>query len=274
MSEAKQVCTLEAVIVGQELAEEMRLRLINVERLVKRLLIDKVSLNTSELESVIGNNNDQKYGPRTFAQHGDDIIILNLFNMIGISHPSYIDVGAHHPFNISNTGLLYLRGCRGVNVEANPNLIKAFHTQRPEDTNLNVGISEGSGELTFYMFDDRSGLNTFSEDQARRIEEGTLFRVQKTIQIPVMTISEVLDKHRKGVFPDLLSLDVEGLDLQIIKSISFDKSAPKLICVEANSSEQARAMADFLKTKAYKLVFRAAENLFFLRDDLTSALNI
>jgi hypothetical protein len=82
---------------------------------------------------IYGGHRDQKWGPTSYAQHGDDFQILNLFNLLGIDRPTYIDLGAHHPETISNTKLLYDRGSRGINVEANPNLFKAFESQRLGD---------------------------------------------------------------------------------------------------------------------------------------------
>jgi hypothetical protein len=55
----------------------------------------------------------QWYGGRTYAQHGDDLAIINLFNCLRIRQPSYLDIGAHHPFHLSNTALLYQRGSAG-----------------------------------------------------------------------------------------------------------------------------------------------------------------
>lgn len=57
---------------------------------------------------------------------------------MGIKKPSYIDIGAHHPYEISNTAIFYMNGCRGVNVEANPNLIDEFYKERPDDIKQGV----------------------------------------------------------------------------------------------------------------------------------------
>ena len=67
---------------------------------------------------------DQAFGPLTYAQFGEDLILANAFALRGIEKPSFLDIGAHHPVHCSNTALLYARGARGVCVEANPNLIK------------------------------------------------------------------------------------------------------------------------------------------------------
>jgi hypothetical protein len=56
----------------------------------------------------------------------------------------------------------------------------------------------------------------------------------KSIQkINLTTIENILNQYCNNVFPDFLNLDVEGLDFEILKSIDFSKSLPKVICVEA-----------------------------------------
>ena len=90
-------------------------------------------------------------------------MIINIFNNLGIEKFTYLDIGAHHPYNISNTALLYKYGYHGINVEANPNLIEAFFRERPLDKNVNVGIGTKSGEMPFYMIDGFSGRNSFDK---------------------------------------------------------------------------------------------------------------
>jgi len=70
---------------------------------------------------------DQWFGGRTYAQHGDDLAVLNIFKRLGIEKPSYLDVGAYHPFDLSNTALLYERGSRGIVVEPNMALGNAIN---------------------------------------------------------------------------------------------------------------------------------------------------
>ena len=54
-----------------------------------------------------------------------------------------------------------------------------------------------------------------------------------------------------------MSIDVEGMDFQILKSIDFTTSAPKVICVEAadyspvGAGMRRHEMIDFLVSKGY-----------------------
>jgi FkbM family methyltransferase len=226
--------------------------------------------NISEHEAIIGHS-DQAFGAISYAQHGDDFITLNLFNNIGITKPSYLDIGAHHPYNISNTALLYRRGCRGVNVEANPNLITAFEHARPEDINLNLGVSDKRGKMTFYMIDDFSGRNTFDKKVAEEfITAHPEFSIQSEIAIETVTVNDIVRDYCNGQFPDFLTIDVEGLDNAILKSIDFKKHAPKIICVEVvsgNNSDYSLETKEILAQNGFTPYFRAVSNIFFIKNE-------
>lgn len=209
---------------------------------------------------------DQWWGGFTYAQHGDDLIILNIFHTLGIRDFRYLDIGAHHPYHISNTALLYEQGHRGINIEANPNLIALFQKYRPEDQNINVGVGTQEGVLPFYMIDDFSGRNTFSREAAEAfVREYPEFSITQILQIPVVTLQDILERYCRGVFPDFLSMDVEGLDYAILQSIDV-KNKPKIIDVEVEfaGGDNSHSIVALLREKGYFPYFRAGSNLIFV----------
>ena len=208
---------------------------------------------------------DQLFGDKTYAQHGDDIVIRVLFNSLGINTPSYLDVGAHHPETISNTKLFYDTGSRGINVEANPELHKLFVAQRPGDVNLNVGVGTKSGFQDFYMIDSHSGRNTFVKKIAEEfVRDYPEFSITEVKQIPVFTIEQVL-QHR--TIPDFLSIDIEGLDYDVLASIDYRRYPFKVICVEIQpySEEDIRTL---MFNVGYATVIRCGSNLIFIDKNL------
>ena len=199
--------------------------------------------------------NDAKYGKLSFSQGGEDLIINTVFTLRGIQKPTYIDIGANHPFRLSNTAIFYLRGARGINVEANPLLVELFKQERPEDTNLNVGIADQAGELDFYIMEDDT-LSTFSREECEKMQASgqKLAGVRK---VKLVTVADILEQHARGICPDLLTIDVEGLDAAILRSIDFSRYRPKVICVEAaeyspiGAGERRSELIDFLVDKGY-----------------------
>jgi FkbM family methyltransferase len=195
------------------------------------------------------------YAKKSYSQCGEDLIVDYVFRLRGISHPSYLDIGAHHPHWISNSALFYERGCRGINIEANPQLIPLFHKYRPEDINLNIGIGDQEGQLDFYVMED-SSLSTFSAQERDHLV-GIGKRQETVISVRIRAISAVLSESFGGIFPDFLTLDAEGMDLDILQSIDFNKHWPKVICVEAAEYSPMGAGArrvdliEFLQSKNY-----------------------
>jgi hypothetical protein len=173
-----------------------------------------------------------KYKKNSYAQYGEDILIYSLFKeFLKIDKPSYLDIGAHHPYHLSNSALLYKLGSRGVNIEANPSLIQAFHKFRPGDKNINIGISPLVNEtLPFYIM-YQPELNTFIKDQAEELE-GNGYPIKEIINIPCYNLEYIIQNYCDGIFPDFLSLDVEGFDVSVIENYGFRSSKPKIICVE------------------------------------------
>lgn len=90
----------------------------------------------------------------SYSQCGEDLLVQYIFNLRGISKPSYIDIGANDPFFLNNTAIFYSNGSRGVNIEANPHLMQRFYDLRQYDINLNVGIGENDQISEFYIMND------------------------------------------------------------------------------------------------------------------------
>lgn len=176
------------------------------------------------------------YYRKSWSQCGEDLIMRYLFDLLRIARPSYIDIGAHHPWYYNNTYLFYRQGARGVNVEPDPSLYAGLRKGRPRDVNLNIGIGPREAEMDFYVMSSRT-LNTFSAIEARKYVEQQGLRIVATRRIKVRTFAQAVDTHM-GRTPDLVSVDVEGLDLDLLRSIDFSRYRPHVFCVETISYAQ------------------------------------
>lgn len=200
----------------------------------------------------------KKYTNVSYAQSGEDRIISFIFDWIQLKSPTYLDIGAHHSSWLSNTYLFYKNGSSGVCVEPDPVLFSEIKKIRKRDVCLNVGISCDSQDVAdFYVMTSRS-LNTFSKEDALRCQETQNFgkqKIEKVIQVPLWTVNDVMNEHLpSGV--NLVSVDVEGLDFEIVKSFDFKKYQPEVFCVET-----LRYVEDGTLQKNYELIqFMEDEN--------------
>lgn len=215
----------------------------------------------------------------SFAQAGEDRILRYLFNSMGINRISYIEIGTNNPIDINNTYLFYLGGSRGLCIEPNPALISAIKKLRPGDICLNVGIAgvETPETMNFYIFDDsdsEKGLSTFSKSEAEYVEKTSHVKIAEIKKIPVVNLTKILSEYFPQKAPDLISIDVEGLDLDILKSINFHTCRPIAICVETvnftmdHKKIKNTAIIEFMQNQGYFVYADTGINSIFADKNL------
>jgi len=200
----------------------------------------------------------------SYSQMGEDMVLRYFIEQQKKYKGFYVDVGAHHPFRFSNTAYFYKQGWRGINVEASPDLIAAFRRFRRRDINLNMAVGTFAQSLTFYIFNEQA-LNTFNKDIA--ITRPDKYKIIKTIEIPQVGLVDIFDKY---LLPnqkiDFLSVDVEGLDLDVLKSNDWTKYIPQHILVESEINlnyPQQNETYNYLAGLNYELVAKTKQTLIF-----------
>jgi FkbM family methyltransferase len=190
-----------------------------------------------------------------YAQDGEDMVLRRLIGQQDTGF--YIDVGAHHPFRFSNTCYFHRRGWRGLNIDADPDAIDAFARARPRDINLCVGVSDAPGRMIFHRFNEPA-LNTFDPALAAERVRSTSYRLIETIEVPVRRLDDILaERLSPGQAIDMLSIDVEGLDAQVLMSNDWSKFRPRFLLIEALRV----SFDDLLKQTSYRLAMAAGYGL-------------
>jgi len=183
----------------------------------------------------------------------------------GRTNGFYVDVGAHHPQRFSNTHYFYLAGWRGINIEAMPGSMELFHRFRPRDINLEMGVSESGGELTYYAFND-SAVNGFSKPVADCVIASGLYQLQSAKPVPTRPLVQILDEHLSpNQTIDFLSVDVEGMDDAVLRSNNWEKYRPLVVLAER---DDATPGAHFLEALGYRAACSTPRTRFFCREDV------
>jgi len=210
-----------------------------------------------------------KYLKLSFSQCGEDLIAAHLMEALQISQPTYLDIGAHHPSRLNNTYLFYLKGSRGVCIEPDPKLFAQLKTKRKRDICLNIGIGFDDRENADFYIMSASSLSTFSKEDAKRYEGCGKQRVLEVINTPLASINAVLKQYFK-VAPHFISLDTEGLDLQILRSFDFSQYRPPVFCVETltytgdKTEQKVTSIIDYMHQHSYLPIADTYINTIFV----------
>jgi FkbM family methyltransferase len=214
----------------------------------------------------------EAHGVESFSQCGEDRAIEFIFVYLAIDKMTYLDIGAHHPFENSNTYYFYRKGYRGVLVEPNVDFSELLRGVRPEDTTLVAGIGASAAkEADYYVMSD-SLLNTFSKEEVEHQEKVSKGRIaiRDVIKMPLLNINDVIAEHFKEA-PTFVSIDTEGLDLAILKSLDFSRYRPKVVCAETivyKTHKTRPEIAQFMESQGYVAQGGSMVNTIFVDSKL------
>lgn len=207
------------------------------------------------------------YHRLSYSQEGEDLILARMFE--GKTNGFYVDVGAHHPKRFSNTYYFYLQGWKGINIDAMPGSMNIFKKIRSRDINLEIPISNTKQILTYYAFDEPA-LNGFCKDIADKHSKTGVNKIIFEENMETHPLSEVLDQYiPQGQIIDFLTVDVEGLEYQILSSNNWERYKPKIILVEdlqESSIEEIMQskLITYLSQKEYLFHCKTVNTLFFI----------
>jgi len=218
-----------------------------------------------KLRNFLSQQEGDQYSTKVYSQEGEDILLKRIFDH---SPPGfYVDIGAHHPYRFSNTKLLYDLGWKGINIEPNPDVADLFKATRPRDLNLSLGVSATNSTISYYRF-SHPALNTFSKE----VMESKKQNLVDSLQIKTQRLEEILDEHlSSGQKIDLMTLDTEGLDMEILGSNNWSKYRPKYLIVEVAPGTVEDLLNDpmhlFLKDKGYSCYSKLSRSALYVDND-------
>ena len=182
----------------------------------------------------------------------------------------YIDVGCYHPLEGNNTHLLYKKGWSGINFDINYYSIKLFDYLRKRDTNIHSGIGTKKNKLIMYFRKEINMLNTLDESIAKiHFRNGYNKR-----NVKVNTLNFFLSqKFKKTKKVDFINIDVEGRELNVLKSLNLGIYKPKLICIEIHNTKnmydsnykylESNKVYSYLTSKKFKVIWKKKYSFIF-----------
>ena len=233
----------------------------NIERNIKEWIIKTYPLNKLYFLLKIFKKSKKRYH---YADNGEDVIIQSLFN-----HKKdgfYMDVGCYHPIRASLTHLLHKKGWKGVNIDISENTINLFKIARPNDKNINIGISNKEGEDFYYQSSHINQANSFKA-----------YENVKKVKIQISTLDKIIKEL--GIKKiDFLNIDVEYRDFKALQGINLEDVRPTLIAIEDNDAYDIMEVVEsdiykYLTNKEYFLYSKTNCTNFYLDKKFKNNLN-
>ena len=132
---------------------------------------------------------------------------------------------------------------------------------------MEIAIGEHNGTATFYCFNEPA-LNSFNPATVEVHLKNPQYYLRRTIEVPVEPLASILNRYLPPQQTiDLLSIDVEGMDLQVLQSNDWQRHTPLFVLVEEVGflieQYEESAIYNFLKAQDYRLVAVMKRSLLF-----------
>ena len=209
--------------------------------------------------------------PLFYSQYKqDEYLETTIFK--GYKDGFYVDVGSHDGVSLNNT--LYFEknnNWRGINIEPIKCVFDKLVENRTADrnTNINCAICNYDGEADFYLNEGYTEMlsGIIENYDARHLErlknENTeMLATTQVVKVNTKRLQTILDEHEVSHI-HYLSIDVEGAEFEVIKSIDFDKVFVDVIGFENNYEEVSIPIIQYLIKKGFKVV-KVSTDIFMI----------
>ena len=202
---------------------------------------------------------EKQYQTSMYPQEGEDWVLRRLF--CERTDGFYVDVGAHHPIRFSNTYAFYKRGWRGMNMDATAGSMAAFNQYRPDDINVECLISEKD--------DTDTDSDVYNEPAINSGIVGRRSGNFETIKLRSHRLETILkDCLPRGQKIDLLTVDVEGMDLDVLRSNDWNTYRPRLVLAESCinlANPQSDSVVSYMTSIGYDITAFLYTTAFFIQ---------
>ena len=168
----------------------------------------------------------------SFAQNGEDVVLWRALSHL--STGTYVDVGANDPSLYSISRAFYDRGWSGVAVEPEPAFAEQFRLERPRDVVVEAVVTDSQTTTAVLHRIEGTGLSTVM-DGIRDFHRGAGFQSSDT-SVPALSLDAVIEgAGLSGQDIHFLSVDTEGSEESVLRSIDLTRHRPWIILVEATA---------------------------------------
>lgn len=213
----------------------------------------------------VQNRSEESLKLSSKSQHREDIYLYKRF-FHGLCNGSYIELGALDGVRLSNSHLFNSLSWTGVLIEANSGDFMKLKVNRPHETLFHEAVCKEEGEVHIVEDGATGGIWEFMTEEFRRRWHRRV-DVSKLRTILCSPLQNIIDRSGRSFF-DFISLDVEGAELSVLKSVDFEKTGFGVVLVESKNAgtheRKNMAVRSFLNGKGYLFLYEVPPNMWFI----------
>lgn len=175
-----------------------------------------------------------------YSQNNEQNFILHYFQEL---KGTFLDIGANDGITLSNTYALVKNGWGGTLVEASPSAYERLlktHNGNHELVLLNYAVGSHDGKIVLHESGELLGkgdialVSSTREDEVKRWD--SLNMPFKDVTVPVKTFKSMLEDTKYKKY-DLVSIDIEGMEKEVVPQINFKELETKMAIIEWNGND-------------------------------------
>lgn len=199
-----------------------------------------------------------------YSQHGEDALLDMVFG--DQKEGFFVEVGCIDGRRFSNTLTFEERGWKGMCVEAHAGYIALLKKNRPSSIICHCAAGEADEDAIFYA-NARGSLSTLDKtSEARwRRDFAPYFSGFEEQKVKKVRLSTLLDAYDVGEV-DILSLDIEGYEVEALKGLDLTRHRPKVMVIESDSPLHEAQLDELILPHGYENFMKLFGNLFYVRD--------
>jgi FkbM family methyltransferase len=203
-----------------------------------------------------------------YSQNSEEIVILNYFHLQEIKKGTFIDIGANDGITLSNTRALAELGWSGVLIEPSKEAYKRACENNKNNLSIqiyNCAIGKENKLITFYESGEHLGkgdtslLSTIVKDELSRWKDETF-----TENVAMCYDWKYFLEQSELKEFDFISMDIEGMELEVLPQMDLNELKVYLFCVEWNG-KNFDFFDNYFKSFGFNLIHQNPENLIYGR---------
>jgi FkbM family methyltransferase len=191
------------------------------------------------------------------SQYGQDYFLLKN-RLIPAESGTFIDIGCNEPIHTSNTYYLEKKcSYKGIAIDPLNDHAESWRQDRPNSLFINAFVSDSATDVSFVRVSGDHGWEDKLSGAAESVNiHGKKVTTESSIVRP-RRLKNILSESKFGFAADVLFVDVEGHELNVLKSADWSQGKPKVMVIEnAGSLKTQKLLRSFITQKGYVLFAR------------------